>query len=329
VGKADVASAVSADGWTPLHLASRTGAADKGSTALHLASINGHAAVVEALLAAGAPKELALPRLVLAAAPMLTRPGFSPAILLQFFGRPSHVWTFAIDRLPEMLLLRCPQDAGNGEGKRPLDVAKTDASSQCPPCPPSPQPLLTPARPPADGPFDQPTCNRFPTVNRIFHFAGKGSAEELRALLAESKAKGPSGAGAAEGSGAAGSGGGMSLRVVDSEGATPLNLAIHAESLETVKVILEHDGSMVNYPDMSGSTPLHTAVEVGNLHVLRYLLDRQPPPEMNVQVCVRDDRPDPVQVCVCVRKDRPDPVQVCVCVRGWGGRRRRVQVRAN
>ncbi|KXZ54426.1 hypothetical protein GPECTOR_5g8 [Gonium pectorale] len=73
VGRANVAAAVSDDGWTPLHLAARAGAADKvaallaagaepgaanqqGNTALHLAAINGHMAVAEALLQAGASK---------------------------------------------------------------------------------------------------------------------------------------------------------------------------------------------------------------------------------------------------------------------------------
>ncbi|KAG2445106.1 hypothetical protein HYH02_008973 [Chlamydomonas schloesseri] len=102
---------------------------------------------------------------------------------------------------------------------------------------------------------------------RIFEFASKGDAAGLRQLLEEGKAKDEP----------------VSLRVVDSDGNTPLNLAITAESLGTVQVILEHDPSMVNYPDMSGSTPLHTAVEAGNTDVLKYLLSRQPPPEMNVQ----------------------------------------------
>ncbi|GFR46743.1 hypothetical protein Agub_g8366 [Astrephomene gubernaculifera] len=103
---------------------------------------------------------------------------------------------------------------------------------------------------------------------RIFQFASKGDAAGLRALLqaAGGEDKEP-----------------VSLRVVDSEGCTPLNLAIAAESLETVQVILDHDPAMISYPDMSGNTPLHAAVEAGDLHVLRHLLARQPPPEMNVQ----------------------------------------------
>ncbi|GLC46083.1 hypothetical protein PLESTM_001823500 [Pleodorina starrii] len=120
---------------------------------------------------------------------------------------------------------------------------------------------------------------------RIFTYASEGNAEGLRALLAEGAAAG----GAAAAAAAAGGEGkdeedkAISLRVVDSDGCTPLNLAIAAESLDTVKVILDHDPAMINYPDMSGSTPLHAAVEAGNLDVLRHLLERQPPPEMNVQ----------------------------------------------
>ncbi|KAG2430804.1 hypothetical protein HXX76_009780 [Chlamydomonas incerta] len=104
---------------------------------------------------------------------------------------------------------------------------------------------------------------------RIFEYASKGDAAGLKKLLEEAAkedAETP-----------------VSLRVVDSDGNTPLNLAITAESLETVQVILAHDRAMVNYPDMSGSTPLHAAVEAGNLDVLKFLLSREPPPEMNVQ----------------------------------------------
>ncbi|GIL69469.1 hypothetical protein Vretimale_13583 [Volvox reticuliferus] len=112
---------------------------------------------------------------------------------------------------------------------------------------------------------------------RIFAFASEGNAAALRSLLAEAAAAGKGDMGDDK------EPRGISLRVVDNEGSTPLNLAIAAESLETVKVILEHDPAMIDYPDMSGNTPLHAAVEAGNLDVLRYLLSRQPPPEMNVQ----------------------------------------------
>ncbi|KAG2498546.1 hypothetical protein HYH03_003297 [Edaphochlamys debaryana] len=110
---------------------------------------------------------------------------------------------------------------------------------------------------------------------RIFEAATRGDAAALRGLI-EDAAK----AAAAAGGGAKP----LSLRVVDSEGNTPLGLAIAAESLETVKVMLDHDPAMVNYPDMSGSTPLHAAVEAGNLDVVRHLLAcSNPPAELNVQ----------------------------------------------
>lgn len=106
---------------------------------------------------------------------------------------------------------------------------------------------------------------------RIFEYAAAGNAAGLAELFA----------------GAAGEvsldtpRGKISARVVDSEGRTPLNLAIAAESVDAVKAILQHDPAVKNFPDMEGNTSLHAAASAGNLDILRFLLALEP--ELNVQ----------------------------------------------
>ncbi|KAF5839130.1 ankyrin repeat-containing domain protein [Dunaliella salina] len=92
---------------------------------------------------------------------------------------------------------------------------------------------------------------------RLFDLAGDGKAEELRKLLAEEAIE--------------------SVRVMDSGGRTPLNLAILSGNLDAVKAILEFDPKCLDMPDAAGDTAMHTVVEEGHKpDILAYLLSLKP-----------------------------------------------------
>mmetsp|Transcript_37449 Transcript_37449/g.83334 ORF Transcript_37449/g.83334 Transcript_37449/m.83334 type:complete len:429 (-) Transcript_37449:478-1764(-) len=96
--------------------------------------------------------------------------------------------------------------------------------------------------------------------SRLFKFAQDGKAVELRELLT--------------------SGAVTSLRVVDSQGRTPMNLAVTEEHMEVIKVLLAHDPAVLDLPDSCGDTPLHCAVDGSSMEVLKYLLSLKPKVDM-------------------------------------------------
>ncbi|KAJ9508528.1 hypothetical protein QJQ45_012063 [Haematococcus lacustris] len=105
---------------------------------------------------------------------------------------------------------------------------------------------------------------------RIFDYCEKGDAKALAALLAGGAAS----TGSVGGQGAA-AGKKLSVKVLDSEGHSPLNIAVAQEHLEVVKVLLQHDPSCLACPDLQGHTALHCAAGAGNLDVLKLLLEQQ------------------------------------------------------
>lgn len=72
-----------------------------------------------------------------------------------------------------------------------------------------------------------------------------------------------------------------SLRAFDKQGRSPLNLAIHSESLDTANVLLNHDADCAHLSDMQGYTALHAAVESGNPEMMKLILKFKP--DLNAQ----------------------------------------------
>ncbi|KAJ9510319.1 hypothetical protein QJQ45_015773 [Haematococcus lacustris] len=102
---------------------------------------------------------------------------------------------------------------------------------------------------------------------RIFDYCEKGNANALAALLAGGAAAASRGVGQGAAAGKK-----LSVKVLDSEGHSPLNIAVAHEHLEVVKVLLKHDPSCLACPDLQGHTALHCAAGAGNLDVLKLLL---------------------------------------------------------
>eukprot|EP00798_Chlamydomonas_sp_ICE-L_P007479 gene7479-624_t len=92
--------------------------------------------------------------------------------------------------------------------------------------------------------------------SRLFTFCEEGQATELKALLEGDSIK--------------------SVRVVDSDGRTPINLAVVAESLEIVQLLLTHDPECLSLADSAGDTPVLVAAMTGNAELLTYILSLKP-----------------------------------------------------
>ncbi|MEW5316603.1 MAG: hypothetical protein WDW38_007966 [Sanguina aurantia] len=99
---------------------------------------------------------------------------------------------------------------------------------------------------------------------RLFAACTEGDAAQLSALLASGEIP--------------------SLRVVDHEGHSPLNLAVASGSLETVQVLLAHDLVTARMPDATGDSALHVAAEMCNLPIVKALLAVATAAEMDINM---------------------------------------------
>lgn len=68
-----------------------------------------------------------------------------------------------------------------------------------------------------------------------------------------------------------------SVKIYDSEGCTPLNLAVHAKSKPVIELLLAHDPTALAHPDGHGVTALHLAVEENDLDLVQYLIGKGAP----------------------------------------------------
>ncbi|GAX73851.1 hypothetical protein CEUSTIGMA_g1301.t1 [Chlamydomonas eustigma] len=96
---------------------------------------------------------------------------------------------------------------------------------------------------------------------RLFSFASEGKVAELQLLLSDGSIK--------------------SVKVLDSKGRTPLNIAVTKEHLEVVQALLSFDPTCLDVPDSGGDTALHCATDVSNSKILTYLLSLKP--DLNIQ----------------------------------------------
>lgn len=91
---------------------------------------------------------------------------------------------------------------------------------------------------------------------RLFEYAASGSVAELQELLA---------------------GGGIkSLKLMDSQGRTAVNIAVAEGKIDMVKALLAHDPTCLDLPDSGGDTALHCAAESGHADTVAYLLTLNP-----------------------------------------------------
>lgn len=91
---------------------------------------------------------------------------------------------------------------------------------------------------------------------RLFQYAEEGLAAKLKALLEDGSIK--------------------SIRALDGEGRTALNIAVTEEKMEVVKTLVEYDQTCLDFPDGSGNTGLHCAAVIGNPKILSYILSFKP-----------------------------------------------------
>ncbi|KAG1664028.1 hypothetical protein FOA52_010447 [Chlamydomonas sp. UWO 241] len=91
---------------------------------------------------------------------------------------------------------------------------------------------------------------------RLFEYAAAGNVEELQELLAGGAIK--------------------SLKLMDSQGRTAVNIAASEGKIGMVKALLAHDPTCLDLPDSGGDLPLHCATEAGHADMVSYLLTLNP-----------------------------------------------------